>query len=717
MKIFLRRSACAVLFFVSFALRGGYVGYICPAGAKAGTTCEVIIGGRGLGAIRQVIVDGSMSDRDVTVEAVDVVPRRLHNIQKPEQKKYVGQCIRAVFQGKPMPALPQDTTGWDSKSKYLTAVDRLTAMQREMLVRGFFTRPDRLQLSPSIASKAVVRLRIAPNAKKGLRHLRFTGNGAVFNPIPFFIGDKPEVFEPLSLPPPGKPPVPLVTLPAVLNGRILPREADSFRFQAQKGQCYTFRLYGRALLPFIGDGVPGHFQPVLQILNRQGKEVAFRDDTYFDPDPVLIFNAPDDGEYTLIVRDAIYRGREDFVYRIDVSEGSRPYELLQLPDWKLPLKKIGADAETFQVAFPCAVEGTIMPGKSQKVRFALKKGAPAVLEIYARRALSPLDSRLRLFGPDGKVIAVNDDFPRPKIGPVYHHADSYLRFTAQEDGVYTAEISDTAGAGGNDYRYRLRISEPRPDFRIWSVPSGMALHLKGGSTPVGFVAERLDGHADDIVIQVGKSKNVTLSGSNVLPYGEKRANSFESVCGVQAPFPDCAKEFLTVALLPEKKSKARMEQFRLTARSGDITHPVIPADESMQAFAYNHLIEADDSVAVMNWNHGGKFSYPENDGFRRNLTIGQEMDLRIEIGEKIVANSCSAELYAPPAGFSLVDCRQMPDAVILRVKADKFMKPFRFNQIIRINFARKYMDRKTKTLKTGRDSVFLPALLFELKEP
>ena len=38
------------------------------------------------------------------------------------------------------------------------------------------------------------------------------------------------------------------------------------------------------------------------------------------PDPVMAFQLPSDGNYTLVVRDSLYRGREDFIYRISVGE-------------------------------------------------------------------------------------------------------------------------------------------------------------------------------------------------------------------------------------------------------------------------------------------------------------------------------------------------------------------------------------------------------------
>ena len=74
------------------------------------------------------------------------------------------------------------------------------------------------------------------------------------------------------------------------------------------------------MIPYIADAVPGWFQPVLTLYDADGKEVAFNDDYRFKPDPTLFFEVPNDGEYVLEITDAIYRGREDFVYRMTIGE-------------------------------------------------------------------------------------------------------------------------------------------------------------------------------------------------------------------------------------------------------------------------------------------------------------------------------------------------------------------------------------------------------------
>jgi len=66
--------------------------------------------------------------------------------------------------------------------------------------------------------------------------------------------------------------------------------------------------------------VPGWFQATLALQDAKGKELAFDDDYRFHPDPVLHYKIPSEGEYVIEVRDAIYRGREDFVYRIALGD-------------------------------------------------------------------------------------------------------------------------------------------------------------------------------------------------------------------------------------------------------------------------------------------------------------------------------------------------------------------------------------------------------------
>ena len=111
-----------------------------------------------------------------------------------------------------------------------------------------------------------------------------------------------------------------ITLPCTLNGQIASGEVNRYRFEARKGQRLVISTQARQLIPYIADAVPGWFQPVLALYDANGKEVAYDDDYRFKPDPVILYEVPKDGEYVLAIYDAIYRGREDFVYRITIGE-------------------------------------------------------------------------------------------------------------------------------------------------------------------------------------------------------------------------------------------------------------------------------------------------------------------------------------------------------------------------------------------------------------
>jgi len=73
---------------------------------------------------------------------------------------------------------------------------------------------------------------------------------------------------------------------------------------------------------------------------------------------------------------------------------------------------------------------------------------------------------------------VNDDDGERELG-----ADSRLTFTAPRDGKYLVRVTDVRGLGGRNFRYRLTIRSPRPDFNITlggknaTIPAGSGQRL------------------------------------------------------------------------------------------------------------------------------------------------------------------------------------------------------------------------------------------------
>jgi hypothetical protein len=113
-------------------------------------------------------------------------------------------------------------------------------------------------------------------------------------------------------------------------------------------------------------------------------------------------------------------------------------------------QEIDGDPVPVEVALPVTINGRIFPRENVDAwSFAARKGQVVTCEVHAERLGSPLDSRLELRGPDGTVLAENDDA---------RGADSLLHFTAPQDGKYQVCISDSNRNGGPQYVYRLTIS-------------------------------------------------------------------------------------------------------------------------------------------------------------------------------------------------------------------------------------------------------------------
>jgi hypothetical protein len=114
-----------------------------------------------------------------------------------------------------------------------------------------------------------------------------------------------------------------------LDGQIMPGETDAFRVRFAKGVRYSIKVSARELQPYVGDAVPGFFNPAVTVKTPDGKLVAKYDDTArFRPDPEFEFTPADSGVHVIEIHDVLYRGRADFVYAIEVAsdEVERAYE-------------------------------------------------------------------------------------------------------------------------------------------------------------------------------------------------------------------------------------------------------------------------------------------------------------------------------------------------------------------------------------------------------
>ncbi len=102
------------------------------------------------------------------------------------------------------------------------------------------------------------------------------------------------------------------TAPAALNGAIgQPGDVDVFKFAAKKGETYDVRVFARQTLRSPLDAV-------LAITRSNGAGVGGNDDSG-GPDSYLRFQAPEDDEYRVIIRDQLAGGAPNFVYRAEIA--------------------------------------------------------------------------------------------------------------------------------------------------------------------------------------------------------------------------------------------------------------------------------------------------------------------------------------------------------------------------------------------------------------
>ena len=231
---------------------------------------------------------------------------------------------------------------------------------------------------------------------------------------------------------------------------------------------------------------------------------------------------------------------------------------------------------------PVIVNGRMdQPNDCDVFRFAGRAGQTIAAEVYARRLDSPLDSVLKLTDSAGKLLAWNDDHEDPGSGVNTHHADSYLLAKLPADGTYAIHLSDTARNGGDEFAYRLRISEARPDFALRVVPSSISLRSKS-TAQVSVYAIRKDGFTEPIRLSLSNPP----PGFSATPV---------SITGTQEVVRLTVKTTLVETEEPVNLTVAGSAKIA----GQEVMHDAVPAEDRMQAFLWRHLVPASELKALV----------------------------------------------------------------------------------------------------------------------
>lgn len=611
--------------------REPHLAYAFPAGCQQGTSCEIVLGGQHIKEVDEAYISGDGVELEIVKWYRPLTRGEYNNLRMrlDEARKKLAE------QGKTK----------QSQVQVALAAGISEDQLNEMEIYRQRDRDPKRQPNDQLIEELTIKVTVAKDAEPGKRELRLLTDTAMSNPVWIRIGKWPEVRE--SEPNDDTPDTVIDRLPVVVNGQIMPGDTDRFSFDAKKGDRLVIAAAARDVIPYLADAVPGWFQALLRLTDSSGNEVSYADSFQFSQDPVIYFEVPRDDRYTIEIHDTLYRGREDFVYRLTVGElpfvtsifplGARlnSNTTIELRGWNLTETKLDVKTMSSRQYRPVRWY-TSMQGKGIKVRFPLQidrlrevldqepnnstdTAQPVsarmiingridrpgdedvfviqgrgriVAEVHARRHGSPLDSMLTLTDANGKEIAFNDDHEDKTQGLLTHHADSHLVASVPASGCFL-RLSDAQGNGGEDFVYRLYLRAPEPDFELRVTPATIVARA-GAVTPITVYAMRKDNFPEDIELALLEPPPGFRLSGNVIPENTDRVQMTLTV-------PTTVPEGPVVL---EMAGRAR----RGTSRAY-LTRAAVPAENMMQAFIWHHLIPVEDWSVIVSGRPGPKLPF------------------------------------------------------------------------------------------------------------
>ncbi len=369
----------------------------------------------------------------------------------------------------------------------------------------------------------------------------------------------------------------VASLPVVVNGRLEKRgDVDAFAVRVEAGRWLVARADGYAL------GSP--MDPFLHVLDARGVKLASGIDTH-NLDPLAAVRIERAGTYIVQVAAWQYPPAADVQlfgsaacnYRLTITDGPLAFGTLpagaqrgratgvQLLGWNLdathssqsvsaadapPLAdatsitpacadralvvQLGDFAEQLEaepndgvtnaqlVAAPCFVSGRIeRPGDEDRFAFHAKKGDRFNFRMQGAALQSQLDPWVRVEDDAGKQLAFADD------GTTSMH-DPALSWTAPADGRFVVAVGDLFRKGAPDFRYRLAIAPPRPDFRVSAGVNMLAVGRGMTNTLTVTVTQSEGGFTNLVASIAGLPEGVRAAPVDVPPRSRAAAFNLKS---------------------------------------------------------------------------------------------------------------------------------------------------------------------------------------------
>lgn len=298
-----------------------------------------------------------------------------------------------------------------------------------------------------------------------------------------------------------------ISLNQVVNGVCENEDVDYYQVECKKDQRLNVEVAGMRLGSFL-------FDPYIAVLDSNRFELVVSDDSaYGAQDGVCSIKIPEDGKYTIAIRESSFGGNGNCRYQLYVGTFPRPTavfpaggklgETLKVKflgdalgtiekEVTLPTEpqrnfmlypedesgiaptghsfRLGEYDNAYEaepnsgfdnattVPFPAAFNGVIQePNDEDFYKFTAKKGQVWDVEVFGRRLRSGLDPVINIWQADRKHLVGNDDSRGP---------DSYVRFEVPADGEYFVRVRDHLGRGQEDFVYRVEFQPVKPQLSL-----------------------------------------------------------------------------------------------------------------------------------------------------------------------------------------------------------------------------------------------------------
>ena len=389
------------------------------------------------------------------------------------------------------------------KDAELTFSGRLLADVEEIMFYepGFSVK----EFKPVNANSFKAVISVSPDARLGEQVCQVRTKTGISDFQTFYVGYMPEVDEkepnsdfatPQEIP-----------MNVTVNGVANTEDVDYYVVEAKKGDRIAAEVEGMRLGTTL-------FDPYVAILDSKRFELAAADDSpLLVQDCVVSAIAPEDGKYTIEVRESSYGGNGNCRYRAHIGIFPRPTAVYPAggkigeeievkfigdaagefaqkftlpaeviseyglfagsegnwsPSWNtFRLSDVGNSMEVepnndrataSPAEFPTAFNGILQAaGDEDYFKFTATKGQQFEVECYGRRVRSAIDPVMYLYNDKGGQVAANDDSRGP---------DSYFRFNVPADGEYTLRVTDHLRRGGPDFVYRVEFQPIKPGLDL-----------------------------------------------------------------------------------------------------------------------------------------------------------------------------------------------------------------------------------------------------------